>query len=168
MSSNGRKSNQMKLFQFAHFRLVYKWFYFIYKLSYALGIIGYIIMMLTFVGFNLIFGQPPNVWMDIGFMFIYYGVYFGVLGRDISEIIADKMAANIGVSRIYLLHVSFRKISIFNISKRKISSSFWIFRRNCSRSCSFINFEPFFSPAELYSRKLRFFITSNRLIRHLP
>lgn len=118
----------MKLFQFAHFRLVYKWFYFIYKLSYALGIIGYIIMMLTFVGFNFIFGQPPNVWMDIGFMFIYYGVYFGVLGRDISEIIADKMAANIGVSRIYLLHVSFRKISIFNISKRKISSSLWIFR----------------------------------------
>lgn len=63
-------------------------------------------MMLTFVGFNLIFSQPPNVWMDIGFMFIYYGVYFGVLGRDISEIIADKMAANIGVSRIFTSFVS--------------------------------------------------------------
>lgn len=30
-------------------------------------------------------------------MFIFYGVYFGVLGRDVSEICADKMAANIGV-----------------------------------------------------------------------
>lgn len=54
-------------------------------------------MMLTFVGFNLIFNQPPHIWMDYGFMFIFYGVYFGVLGRDISEICADKMAANIGV-----------------------------------------------------------------------
>lgn len=54
-------------------------------------------MMLTFVGFNLVFNQPPTVWMDIGLMFLYYGVYYGVLGRDIAEICADKMAANIGV-----------------------------------------------------------------------
>lgn len=81
-----------------YFRLVYKWFYFIYKLSYGLGIIGYIVMMLTFVGFNLLFNQQPTVWMDVGFMFIFYGLYFGVLGRDLSEICADKMAANIGVS----------------------------------------------------------------------
>lgn len=33
-------------------------------------------------------------------MFVYYGVYFGVLGRDMSEICTDKMAANIGVSSI--------------------------------------------------------------------
>lgn len=83
-------------------RLVYKWFYFIYKLSYGLGIVGYIIMMLTFLGFNLIFNQQPHVWMDIGLMFVYYGLYFGVLGRDISEICADKMAANIGVSKFNL------------------------------------------------------------------
>lgn len=36
--------------------------------------------------------------MDVGVLFVYYGVYFGVLGRDMSEICADKMAANIGVS----------------------------------------------------------------------
>lgn len=80
-------------------RLVYKWFYFIYKLSYGLGIVGYIVMMLTFLGFNLIFNQQPHVWMDIGLMFVFYGLYFGVLARDISEICADKMAANIGVSK---------------------------------------------------------------------
>lgn len=54
-------------------------------------------MMLTFVGLNLVFNQSPSGWMDAAFMFIYYGVYFGVLGRDVSEICADKMAANIGV-----------------------------------------------------------------------
>lgn len=55
-------------------------------------------MMLTFVGFNLLFNQQPTVWMDVGIMFVYYGLYFGVLGRDLSEICSEKMAANIGVS----------------------------------------------------------------------
>lgn len=77
-------------------RLVYKWFYFIYKLSYALGIIGYIIMMLTFLGFNFLFNQPPNVWMDCGFLLVFYGLYLGVLGRDVSEIVSDKMASHVG------------------------------------------------------------------------
>lgn len=52
----------------------------------------------VFFGLNLVFGQLPNAWFDVGFMFVYYGLYFGVLGRDVSEICADKMAANIGVS----------------------------------------------------------------------
>lgn len=78
-------------------RLVYKWFYFIYKLSYGLGIIGYIIMMATFFGLNFVFNQPPNVWMDVGLLFVFYGLYYGVLGRDISEICTDKMASHIGV-----------------------------------------------------------------------
>lgn len=77
-------------------RLVYKWFYFIYKLSYGLGIIGYIIMMFTFFGLNFVFNQPPNVWMDVGLLFVFYGLYYGVLGRDVSEICTDKMAAHIG------------------------------------------------------------------------
>ncbi|CAD7080224.1 unnamed protein product [Hermetia illucens] len=77
-------------------RLVYKWFYLIYKLSYGLGIIGYIIMMATFSGLNFIFNQAPNVWMDVGGLFVFYGLYFGVLGRDVSAICTDKMAAHIG------------------------------------------------------------------------
>lgn len=90
-------------------RLVYKWFYVIYKLSYALGIIGYIIMMLTFVGFNFVFNQQPHIWMDVGLMFVYYGLYFGVLGRDLSEICADKMASNIGVKALHVCTVFFWK-----------------------------------------------------------
>ena len=34
--------------------------------------------------------------MDIGLLFLYYGLYIGVLGRDISEICSEKMAALIG------------------------------------------------------------------------
>lgn len=36
--------------------------------------------------------------MDPASLLIFYGTYFGVLGRDLSEICADKMAATIGVS----------------------------------------------------------------------
>lgn len=79
-------------------RLVYKYFYFIYKLSYGLGIIGYIIMMCTFFGLNYVFNQQPPAWMDVGLLFVFYGLYYGVLGRDLSEICSDKMACNIGVS----------------------------------------------------------------------
>lgn len=52
---------------------------------------------MAFFGINLIFGQPPQTWMDVGLLFAYYGLYFGVLGRDLSEICTDKLACNIGV-----------------------------------------------------------------------
>ncbi|XP_043222647.1 RING finger protein 121-like isoform X1 [Amphibalanus amphitrite] len=77
-------------------RLVYKWFLLLYKVSYGLGIVGYTIMMATFLGFNLMFHVKPHVWMDVGIMFLFYGLYYGVLGRDCAEICADKMAAHIG------------------------------------------------------------------------
>ncbi|KAL1505580.1 hypothetical protein ABEB36_005113 [Hypothenemus hampei] len=77
-------------------RLVYKWFLLLYKLSYVLGIIGYLIMMATFFGLNLITKTKSEVWMDTAITFIFYGLYYGVLGRDISEICADKMALQIG------------------------------------------------------------------------
>ncbi|XP_067140326.1 E3 ubiquitin ligase Rnf121 [Centruroides vittatus] len=77
-------------------RLVYKWFYLIYMLSYGLGIIGYIVMMLTLLGVNLIFKSKAQPWFDLGLMTLFYGLYYGVLGRDVAEIITDKMAATIG------------------------------------------------------------------------
>lgn len=78
--------------------MVYKWFYFIYKLSYGLGIIGYSVMMATFFGLNIVFDSKPQIWIDIGVIIIFYGLYYGVLGRDLAEICADKMASHIGVS----------------------------------------------------------------------
>lgn len=81
-------------------RIVYKWFLFIYKLSYALGIIGYVIMLMTFVGINLIFGSTPQAWMDVALMLVFYGLYYGVLGRDLSELCTDKMTAHLGYYNI--------------------------------------------------------------------
>lgn len=85
------------LLNFYCYRLVYKWFLFIYKLSYVLGIISYIIMLATFFGLHLVFEVKPQIWMDCGLLLLFYGLYFGVLGRDVAEICADKMASHIGV-----------------------------------------------------------------------
>lgn len=101
-------------FIFNHFysRLVYKWFYLIYMISYGLGVIGYVIVLLTLLGVNLMFRSSPQPWMDCGLMCLFYGLYYGVLGRDISEIITDKMAATIGV----ILHSIFPIYTIYKFS----------------------------------------------------
>jgi len=77
-------------------RLVYKWFYLLHKVSYGMGIVGYCVMMATIMGVNFIFGADPHTWMDFSIMLLFYGIYYGVLGRDLAEICSDTMALKIG------------------------------------------------------------------------
>lgn len=85
-------------------------------------------MLATFFGLNLVFDVKPQVWMDCGLLFLFYGLYFGVLGRDIAEICADKMAAHIGVRQLNINSYYYRcnylsSIKKFNL-KRKIQIKF--------------------------------------------
>jgi len=77
-------------------RMVYKWFLLLHKISYVFGIIGYLLIIFTLMGLNVIFGVKPHTWMDLGILLLFYGLYYGVLGRDFAEICADSMAAHIG------------------------------------------------------------------------
>nr|XP_008990828.2 RING finger protein 175 isoform X3 [Callithrix jacchus] len=77
-------------------RLVYKWFLLIYKLSYAFGVVGYLVIMFTMCGFNLFFKIKARDSMDFGIVFLFYGLYYGVMGRDFAEICSDYMASTIG------------------------------------------------------------------------
>lgn len=77
-------------------RLVYRWFLIIYQLSYSVGLIGYIIIMLTLFGFNVLILVKPQTAMDAGFLCLFYGLYYGVVGRDLAELCTDKMASQIG------------------------------------------------------------------------
>lgn len=77
-------------------RLVYRWFLLIYQLSYSIGLIGYIIIMLTLFGFNVLILVKPQTAMDAGFLCLFYGLYYGVVGRDLAELCTDKMASQIG------------------------------------------------------------------------
>lgn len=90
-----------------YFRLVYKWFLLIYKISYGSGILGYMVIMLTMLGVNMLFLIKPQYSMDFGLLVMFYGLYFGVVSRDFAEVCSDTMAAHIGVShRFWLLFCS--------------------------------------------------------------
>ncbi|XP_070361039.1 RING finger protein 175 isoform X1 [Equus asinus] len=77
-------------------RLVYKWFLLIYKLSYAFGVVGYLAIMFTMCGFNLFFKIKARDSMDFGIVSLFYGLYYGMMGRDFAEICSDYMASTIG------------------------------------------------------------------------
>ncbi|PKC16948.1 hypothetical protein RhiirA5_346964, partial [Rhizophagus irregularis] len=76
-------------------RLVYKWFSVVYKVSYAIGITGYTIIMLYFFGFVQLFYSGTDGF-ELGAILLSYGLYFGVLGRDFVEICTDRMASTLG------------------------------------------------------------------------
>lgn len=42
-------------------RLFYKWFLLVHKITYILGIAGYVCLMLTFFGINFLFFISPTV-----------------------------------------------------------------------------------------------------------
>ncbi|XP_009894055.1 PREDICTED: RING finger protein 121-like, partial [Charadrius vociferus] len=91
-------------------RLVYKWFLLIYKISYATGIVGYMAVMFTLFGLNLLFRIKPEDAMDFGISLLFYGLYYGVLERDFAEMCADYMASTIGfysASGMPTKHLSF-------------------------------------------------------------
>ena len=68
-------------------------------------------MMATFMGFYLFFGVKPHVWMDIGIMMMFYALYYGVMARDVAEIITEKMVSGIGVTN---------NLDLYNIIQAKV------------------------------------------------
>lgn len=84
-------------------KIVYKWFWVVYQISYVVGIIGYIMMFLTFMGFGV---PDPNAndgegaasssLITWGLTFLSYGIYFGILGRDFVEFCTESMASTLG------------------------------------------------------------------------
>ncbi|XP_066217020.1 RING finger protein 175 [Saccopteryx leptura] len=77
-------------------RLVYKWFLLIYKLSYTFGVVGYLAIIFTISGLHLFFKIKARDSMDFGIVSLFYGLYYGIMGRDFAEICSDYMASTIG------------------------------------------------------------------------
>lgn len=40
--------------------------------------------------------------MDMGVVMLFYGLYYGVMGRDFAEICSDYMASTLGVNPLLL------------------------------------------------------------------
>ncbi|KAL3120775.1 hypothetical protein niasHT_008067 [Heterodera trifolii] len=77
-------------------RLVYKYFLFMHKLSYIFGIVGYFSLVFTVIGINSVFGISSNLSLDFGVHLLFYGLYYGVLGRDLAHSLTDRLACKIG------------------------------------------------------------------------
>ncbi|TPX36983.1 hypothetical protein SmJEL517_g00886 [Synchytrium microbalum] len=81
-----------------------KWTYafydWVYKISYSVGLLGYFLFLAAF------FHIPAVLWnasiefelrcLEAGILLLFYGLYFGVLGRDTVDRLADKMAYAVG------------------------------------------------------------------------
>jgi len=58
---------------------VYAWFYFVFRLSYGAAILGYVLVLIDL--FTNSFGLLRGELAIFGGLLIFYGLYFGVLGK---------------------------------------------------------------------------------------
>jgi RING finger protein 121 len=72
---------------------VYKFFLIVYKVCFATAVGGYFVIMADIFGLSLLFGDSFG---STGVLFLFYGLYFGVMGRDFAHEATERMANNIG------------------------------------------------------------------------
>ncbi|KAI9097031.1 hypothetical protein DFS34DRAFT_622239 [Phlyctochytrium arcticum] len=80
-------------------RLVYRWYTRVYHLSYAVGMVGYVIVLIAFFHVPLVVGITTDTEVKIfenGVILLFYGLYFGTLSRDFVDRLSDRMALSIG------------------------------------------------------------------------
>ncbi|KAJ2250004.1 hypothetical protein GGI13_004113 [Coemansia sp. RSA 455] len=79
-------------------RRVYQWFAFINKASYAVFVLGIVLFALCF--FNVAPGLTDSErYVEASMLTVFYGLYFGLMSRDLVTLCTDKMAATLGYAR---------------------------------------------------------------------
>lgn len=78
-------------------RTVFAWFLAVYRVSVAIGLAGYVLLVLFFLSPGLL--RAHVLPAGLPFTLLWYGLYFGVLGRDSAEVASDRMAAVMGTGR---------------------------------------------------------------------
>lgn len=77
-------------------RFVYRVFLFMFRVSLTIGTVGYVSFLLTMLGINLMFMISPETAFDFSFLCLFYGFYFGVVIRDISDMCSTSIAKKVG------------------------------------------------------------------------
>ena len=70
---------------------VYSYFLGVYKISVGVGLAGYALLILEVCGMGPFFRHALEPIAAV--MLLWYGLYFGVLGRDCAEVAADRMVS---------------------------------------------------------------------------
>ena len=80
-------------------KLIYRWFFTVFKVSVAIGSIGYVLLLITIFAFSG--AVPPSMEFlpPLAFLCLWYGLYFGILTRDCAEVASDRIANRLGGSR---------------------------------------------------------------------
>ncbi|KAJ1819111.1 hypothetical protein LPJ56_003713 [Coemansia sp. RSA 2599] len=78
-------------------RRVYQWFALTNKVSYAVFVMGFVLFLLGF--FNIAPGLTDSeAYLSASMLFLFYGLYFGLMSRDLVALCTDRIAATLGYS----------------------------------------------------------------------
>ncbi|KAI6648475.1 RING finger protein [Oopsacas minuta] len=80
-------------------RLVYRWFLLVHHATLTLGVLGYAIILMLFLVAPTLNKNYLDVITETGVLLIFYGLYYGLLGRDLAEYCVDNMSATFKFSK---------------------------------------------------------------------
>ncbi len=82
------------------FLQVYSWFLTTYNVSVFLGVAGYALLLMDILAAGQLSKSSSDapLWLTL----LWYGVYFGVLGRDCAEVAADRMVRDIAFLFLFI------------------------------------------------------------------
>ncbi len=68
---------------------MYSWFVGTHKVSVAAGLAGYLLLIVEMSGLGVLL--RPLLAPTAALVLLWYGLYFGILGRDAAEVASDRM-----------------------------------------------------------------------------
>jgi len=77
-------------------KMIYTWFFNLYRICNACTIVGYGIIIFECLGFGFIIGID---FMGFGVTLMFYGLYYGLLGRDSAELCCDFLSTGLGFAQ---------------------------------------------------------------------
>ena len=77
---------------------VYSWFFWGYRVCNILTGLGYACITVEFLGVSDLLVKP-GAFANTGIRMMFYGLYYGVLGRDAAELCADRLAVSMGYGK---------------------------------------------------------------------
>lgn len=58
----------------------------------------------------MLLGIRPDIALNVGFLAVFYAMYYGVLARDIAEICANRLASKLGVRNTRYYYIIVHKL----------------------------------------------------------
>ena len=77
---------------------MYQFFFFAYWTSVILGLLGYLLLILELIGIGALL--RPMLSPSAPIQLLWYGLYFGVLGRDFAEVVSDTLVIMHSLTKI--------------------------------------------------------------------